>query len=96
MKTFNVYTGDGNDGLSFSHEIEASDLDSAVEDWKAGIDDPEARDMIEDDYLDEDGDENHASLTIYETPAGERAYNGGAYFCAEIWDAENDPRRSPR
>ena len=88
MRSFNVYTGDGNFGTSRDHEIEARDLDHAVEIYKQGC----APEVAE--AFDEDGDENYASLTIYEY-LGARAYNGGAYFVAEIWDAEHDPRVQP-
>jgi hypothetical protein len=87
MKTFNVYTGDGNFGCSFDHEIEADDIEAAVKIYMEGVK-PEHRDLFNDD----DGDEDCALLTIYEMPDGARAYNGGAYFCAEIRNAENDPR----
>jgi len=86
MATFNVYTGDGNDGTSFDHEIEADDLDGAVAIYMEGVK-PEYRELIE-----EDGDEDVAMLMALEGPDGESAYNGGAYFCAEIYPAEKDPR----
>jgi hypothetical protein len=84
---FNVYTGDGNFGCSFDHEIEAEDIEAAVAEFYEGVK-PEFRDLFNDD----DGDENTALLTIYEGPNGEQAYNGGAFFCVEIRRAENDPR----
>jgi len=86
---FNVYTGDGNDGTSFDHEIEAVSLDMAVEIYLAGVS-PSKRDLFE-----EDGDEDVAYLTVYEDEDGARAYNGGAFFIAEIWHAERDPRVQP-
>ena len=89
MKRFNVYTGDGNDGNSFDHYIEAEDLDGAVKVYMEGVE-PENRDLF-----DEDGDEDVAYLTIYELEDGSRAYNGGAYFCAEIRPHEGDPRYRP-
>ena len=76
--TFYVYTGDGNDGTSLDFEIEAADLDEAVQAYMAGVK-PENRDLFE-----EDGDDEVAYLTVYESREGERAYNGGAFFCAEI------------
>lgn len=90
MKTFNVYTGDGNDGTSYDHQIEAKSLDEAVKIYMDGVK-PELRDLFQED----DSEEHVAYLTVYEGPNGERAYNGGAYFCAEIWDAEHDPRVRP-
>jgi hypothetical protein len=86
MKSFNVYTGDGNFGTSFDHEIEAADLDGAVAVYMEGVK-PENRDLF-----DEEGDDTCALLTVYEMPDGSRAYNGGAFFCAEIRPADNDPR----
>jgi hypothetical protein len=83
---YNVYTGDGNDGCSFDHEIEADDLDGAVADYMKGVA-PENRDLFN-----EEGDDEVALLTVYEGPEGEVAYNGGAYFCAEIHPADKDPR----
>lgn len=91
MRKFNVYTGDGNDGTSYDHDIEAEDLDGAVAEYMKGVA-PENRDLFDTT----DGDEHVAYLTVYETEDGETAYNGGAYFCAEIWDAEHDPRCQPR
>ena len=35
--TFYVYTGDGNDGTSFDHEIEATDLNGAVKVYMRGV-----------------------------------------------------------
>ena len=84
--TFNVYTGDGNDGTSFDHEIDAPDLDSAVKVYMDGVD-PKMRGLF-----DEDGDDTYAALTVYEGPNGERAINDSAYFCAEIYPSESDPR----
>jgi len=84
---FNVYTGDGNFGCSFDHEIEAENIEAAVKVYMEGVK-PEHRDLFNDD----DGDEDTALLTVYEGPKGERAYNDGAYFCAEIRNAANDPR----
>lgn len=83
--TFNVYTGDGNDGTSFSHSIEAYNLDLAVEAYKEGV----SSDVLP--HMDEDGDEDYAVLTVYEWQ-GATAYNDGAYFIAEIWPANKDPR----
>lgn len=92
MKTFNVYTGDGNFGTFRDHEIEAEDLDGAVKIYMDGVD-PNYRD----DFV-EDGEEHVAYLTLYEVEGEEgpvRAFNGGAFFVAEIWDAEHDPRVQP-
>jgi hypothetical protein len=84
---FNVYTGDGNDGTSFDHEIEADDIEGAVKVYMEGVAEKN-RDLFNDD----DGDEDTAILCVYEGPDGERAYNGGAYFVAEIRKADTDPR----
>lgn len=84
---FNVYTGDGNFGCSYDHQIEAEDIDKAVEKYYEGVS-PDVRDLFNDD----DGDEDTAILCVYEGPDGERAYNGGAYFVAEIRKADSDPR----
>ena len=87
MKVFNVYTGDGNFGISFDHEIEAEDMDGAVKAYMAGVT-SENRDLFEED----DAGEDCATLTVYELEDGSRAHNGGAYFCAEIRLAATDPR----
>jgi hypothetical protein len=87
MKTFRVYTGDGNDGTSFDHEIEAPDLDAAVEIYMAGVPEDQ-KDLFDDD----EADEHMAVLTVFENEDGATAYNGGAFFIAEIVDAEHDMR----
>ena len=90
MPTFNVYTGDGNDGTSFDHEIEAADLDAAVSVYMEGVPE-ENRDLFE------RWDEHDATiLEVLEGRNGERAYNGGALFVAEIRPVANDPRHRPR
>jgi len=61
-------------------------MDGAVAVYMEGVK-PENRDRVQ-----EEGEEDCALLTIYEMPDGARAYNGGAYFCAEIRPDENDPR----
>jgi len=90
MKEFNVYTGDGNFGTSFDHSIEAEDMNGAIAVYMEGVT-PENRELFE-----EDGEEDCALLTVYSGEDEEgnelRAYNGGAYFCAEIRPADNDPR----
>lgn len=83
---FLVYTGDGNDGTSFDHEIEADSLDAAVAEYMEGV----AEDKRH--LFDEDGDEDVAILTVLEEEDGAVAYNGGAYFIAEIYNAETCPR----
>lgn len=87
-KTFNVYTGDGNDGTSFDHEIEADSLDAAVAKYMEGVF-PDKRDL----FQEESDDENRTTLVVYEDDDGSVAYNGGAFFIAEIVDADYDPRR---
>lgn len=91
MKTFRVYTGDGNDGTSFDHEIEAETLDEARDQYMAGV--PEDQRHL---FSEDDGDEHMAVLTVYEDEDGATAYNGGAFFIAEIVDAEHDLRVQPR
>jgi hypothetical protein len=87
MKKFLVYTGDGNDGTSFDHEIEAETLDEAVEAYKEDI--PEDQRHL---FSEDEGDETYAVLTVLEDEDGATAYNGGAFFIAEIYDAETCPR----
>lgn len=85
-RTYRVYTGDGNFGVGFDHEIEAIDLDDAERIYMEGV-----ADHVK-DLFDIEHEEYFTCLTVYDGPNGERAYNDGAFFCAEIWDADHDPR----
>jgi hypothetical protein len=87
MKTFMVYTGNGNDGCSFDHEIEAENMDAAVAKYMEGVA-PEKRGLFDTT----DGDEDQAVLTVLEDEDGSTAYGGGAFFIVEIYDAETCPR----
>jgi hypothetical protein len=91
MAEFNVYTGDGNFGTSFDHEIEADDLDGAVAIFMAGVK-PEHREL----FGEPEGEENEALLMALEGPEGESAGNGAAFYCAEIYPTEHDPRGGGR
>ena len=88
METLKAYTGDGNNGTSFSHDIEANDIDAAVEAYMQGVD-PAKRDLF--DWSD-NGDGESAVGMVYEDADGSTAGNGGAFFVVEIYPAYACPR----
>lgn len=87
MRSYHVYTGDGNEGTYYSYTTQAKDMDAAVAYVRS--------DLRTDVDWDEDGDEHQTTIYALTGPDGETAINGGSWIVIDIYDAETCPRSVP-